>query len=480
MTRDNIDNNKITKKTLKIDLEYQTSHLKGFDDLKGAIGLIGEEYTIIYKSIWYGVLSTKNAKARLKVGGLKTDGRIHPLIVLKSGNGKHEIKTFIEKCMKADDKNCILPTSYHPEQFIGKTRSSKETGVEFIPGHLSADYILIDEGKDLLMSKDSFYAECRKYLRMAMDPHPDNTVYKKQVDNRQDEALSYSPHCCICIFLQPYTLPSIIATDGDLRRFTVPYTSISETEADPFMERLFRMDDDEEALNNFIDFFKPLEEYGKFIVTPEALAAFAKLSTAIRDRGYSRSQRSWEYMQISKYVIQNNLLKFCAIQALQDGTNEIIQRHVELAFIDYFEIMEHTYDFVETKIDGSLDYGDDWKGAVEMDRKALGWLYKNNALSESSSSVSIAQYKKILMKIFNVSERTVGRYIKKYRARNWIETKKGKHDSKVWLKFEPESSMDIHDRVVRGDTDPVKTYKNVTRKYTPLKIDEQKNQWGER
>ena len=61
---------------------------------------------------------------------------------------------------------------------------------------------------------------------------------------------------------------------------------------------------------------------------------------------------------MTDYSIQNMLLKFSTIQALQEGKGIIEKRHVELAFIDYSEILEHTYDYIENKILGTLDYGE--------------------------------------------------------------------------------------------------------------------------
>jgi len=102
------------------------------------------------------------------------------------------------------------------------------------------------------------------------------------------------------------------------------------------------------------------------------------------------------------YTMQNMLLKFCTIQALQDNTNLIDTNHVEFAFVDYAEILEHTYDFIESKILGSLDYGEAWGGAVKKDQEILKWLHEKGATSEETSKVSIKQYEEKIMDLYNV------------------------------------------------------------------------------
>lgn len=122
--------------------------------------------------------------------------------------------------------------------------------------------------------------------------------------------------------------------------------------------------------------------------------------------------------------MQNMLLKFCAIQALQDNTNLIDTNHVEFAFVDYAEILEHTYDFIESKILGSLDYGEAWGGAVKKDQETLKWLHEKGATSEETSKVSIKQYEEKIMDLYNVTERQARRHKARHEESGWIKSKK--------------------------------------------------------
>ena len=402
--------------------------------------LIGDGYIPIMKSIWYNLVSTKIATSRLQIGDIYVDGRIHPLIVLRSGGGKNEMKRVIKEVLNGISKNYIEPTSYHPEQFVGKVKITKDKDGETykpIPGHLSQDYLLIDEGKQLLTSNDPVNSESRKYLRMGMDQYPNNEITKKSVDIDHDNALKYTPHCCVAVFIQPFTLDEHIVLDGDLRRFIVPYVEMKGYMEEKAYEKRLRGNSQFIPSENYIEVIKSLEDFEEFEITEEAITTFNELFDLLSNRGETYSLKMSNYMEIVGYGNQNTFLKFSVIQALQDNTPILDSKHIELAFIDYTEILEHTYLFVENKVIGDLNYGESWNGAMDKDFRALNWLNSNNATSEEESNVSIADYKDRIMRIFYVEERQAGRILKTHIDKGWVETKKGQHDSKLWLAFTP-------------------------------------------
>ena len=108
-----------------IHLEYPTRHLNHFDDLETASDLFGDEYKVIFKALWYQLMSFRIRDSDLKMGRNKADGRINALYPLKAGHGKGELKRIIKEFIKRFDKVYAEPTSLHAEQLVGKTIKAK-------------------------------------------------------------------------------------------------------------------------------------------------------------------------------------------------------------------------------------------------------------------------------------------------------------------------------------------------------------------
>jgi len=145
--------------------------------------------------------------------------------------------------------------------------------------------------------------------------------------------------------------------------------------------------------------------------------------------------------------------------------NQIEPKHVELAFMDYAEILEHTYSFIDNKILGSLDYGENWAGAVKKDQDILKWLHEKGATSMNTSTVSIKDYKEKIMDLYNVKEKQAGRHKTRHEESGWIKSKKGQHDSKVWLAFEHEKESSSDVRGDRVDMEFKDKYMEIIKKY---------------
>jgi hypothetical protein len=69
------------------------------------------------------------------------------------------------------------------------------------------------------------------------------------------------------------------------------------------------------------------------------------------------------------------------------------------------------------------------------------------------------------MEVYNVKEKQAGRYKAKHEENGWIESKKGQHDSKVWLKFKPENETLDEVSKVRVDKDFEDKYMEIIKKY---------------
>lgn len=428
----------------KIELSYPSGHLLGFNNLKASTRLFGDEYNLIFKALWYNQLSSLIATKSLTLGQIRTDGRISTLWPIKSGGGKESIKNTIKGIQKALGFYCSEPTSLHAEQLVGKVvRPSKKNGdYEKIEGFLADDYIIIDEAFNLLTSKELHYSEARKYIRTALDPYPHNTVTKRPTDIPREYSLSYEPKCPITLFVQPFQFENdLLVMEGDIRRLMIPYVKmIGIDRTDAFKRRILNNNNDSKSLQEFCDMIKKIKVPEEFEFTEEGRNVFVELSLDLRDRGFNYSEKIKYFTDNMEFTIQNFLLKFAVVQALQDDTGLVDVKHVELAYIDLFEILEHTYQFIEVKIPGFMNYGEGWQGALMQDQDALRWLHKQGATSFEESKVSIGDYQDEIQNIFDKKERQARNIMEKQIKKGWIKKKKGYQESTVWLNFKPTST----------------------------------------
>lgn len=457
-------------KSQNIVLKYPNKHLKCFDQLIDITRLYGEEYRIIDKALWYSIMSLKNKGVELELGQLRTDGRIQILIPLKSGKGKAELKRTIKDIMTRIKKSVYEPTSLHPEQLVGKTIKKKSKDeYEQIPGYFSRDYLIIDEGKQLLTSKEPNYSESRRYLRIAMDSYPNNTITKKSVDINFENELNYKTYVGCCIFTQPHMYEEDFAMDGDLRRFIIPYVNMTGIDRETaYEDRILSATNSEESLKNFTDFMESLEDIKSFEIEEAPIKTFLNCFNVLVNRGFSHSSsKIRNYMDISDFTLQDMLLKMSAVQALQSNSNIINEEHISLAFIDLFEFMEHLYTFIETKVQGQFDYGEEWNGAMGKDKECLEWLKNKGAISMEKTNISIKDYETKIMTVFKVKERQSIGIKGKHERNGWIKSKKSDHSSKLWL------SLDENKRPARDAMSPLhiqKFYNDKITKFIPETI----------
>jgi hypothetical protein len=429
---------KETPKINKIKLKYPIKHLKGFNDLNKALKLYGKEYIIIKKALWYNLHSTVISKSNISYMQLNVDGRLFLLIPLKSGKGKSNIKHVIKNVSNNLGISAEEPTSLHPEQLVGKVTSRKKRdGTDYyaVEGYLSRDFLIIDEGRELLTSEDLNYSESRKYLRLAFDKYGNNEIMKKPVGIPFGEELRYFPHCCSTIFVQPYRFNESFVTDGDFRRYITPYVNMTGINRQKsYLNRLTDDTDSEKVLNNFTNYLNTLDPFDSFDVSKEAGEALKECSIYLIDRGWAHSEKIKYFIELYDYNIQDMLLKMSAIQALQENTNLITEKHVYLAFIDYAEFLEHMYNFILQKISGDFDYGEKWMGATGPDQEILKWLLDEDATSLNNSKTSINDLIEKIKEIHSVKKRQAQYIKKKYEESGWIKSKQaGPYGTVVWL-----------------------------------------------
>ena len=457
----------LTHKTVK--LSYPTQHLIGFEELAAATALFGSEYTLIFKALWYNLLSYRIRTSKISVGRMKPDGRLSMLYIVNSGRGKGELKRVQKDYINYFNGKCREPTSLHAEQLVGKSvYNKKEKKHEERRGYLRADFLIIDEAFNLLSSKELHYSEARKYIRTALDPYPLNVVSKQLTELGEDHVLEYTPECPINLFVQPLRFENdILVLEGDIRRFIPVYVFMGDNDkTDALKRRVFDSFNDEDSIQDFCNYVNKLMVFESFNMDSSAKTRFAELSIYMTEHGESYSPKIANFIEMVAFTLQNKLLKFAAIQAFQHGRNVIEVIDVEIAYVDLFEILEHAYGFVEYKIPGSLDYGDGWQGARSKDQEALKWLYEKGATSEEESNVSIQEYEDKLSEIFNIKDRQARKYKNKHETKGWVKTRKAPNISKIWLGFRPNPSDPLPALPAIGA--PYQEYKKLVKKIKEL------------
>lgn len=437
----------------EINLDYPTMHLNGYEDLVISTDLFGDEYKPIFKVLWYQLMSFRIRTSDLKMGRNKADGRINAIYPLKAGHGKGEIKRVIKSFVEYFDQIYAEPTSLHAEQLCGKpVKKPRSEDYDFRMGYLARDWLVIDEAFNLLSSNELHYSEARKYIRTALDRYPGNTIHKETTEIGDAAPLEYDPTCPISLFLQPKHFENdILVLEGDLRRVICPYVNMTGVDkTDAYKRNIFDEYDDEEALRRFCHYVEGLESFAQFRTTNEAKVRFLELFFDLLEYGSQYNHKIRNFIDIIGYTLQTFLMKFSAIQALQHGRNQIQPADVELAYLDLFEIMHHTYQYVNNKIPGFLNYGEGWQGAEAKDQEALNWLYEKGAIDQDSA-VNAADYEDKIMDLFKVKERRSRDIIKNHHDRGWIVRKRGSHSSKIWIGFEPEKSIAVNCNLHRGD-----------------------------
>lgn len=428
----------IQEPDIDIDLEYPTEHLKGFDDLVSATDLIGSHYKPIFKVLWYQCHSAMIPTADIRTGKAKVDGRINGLYPIKSGSGKGEIKRVIKSFSRLVNIDCAEPTSMHSEQLIGRVVKKPKTDIyEERRGYMADDWIILDETFTLMSSTDPHYTESRRYMRMGFDKYPDNTVHKRMTDIGNIKVLEYEPTCIATFFLQPKNFDNdLLVEEGDIRRFIIPYvkmTGISKTDA--YTQRIYDEKDNDQALKNFAEHLHNLKPFDHFRLTNEARERFNELFQDLIQYGLNYNEKIRNLVDMIDFTIMNYLLKFCAVQAFQHGRNMIQPADVELAYLDLFEVMHHTYQYVNNKIPGFLNYGEGWQGAEGNDQEVLRWMADQDAIDESSA-IDSADYVSTIMQIFSVKERRARDILKVHKSRGWIQGERQHQKSVVWLSSE--------------------------------------------
>lgn len=362
---------------------------------------------------------------------------------LPSGAGKKNLTNTIVRIAQGLGLNFAKPTSFHPEQLIGKILRKKNDIFEPIYGWFSCPILIFDEAIEFLRSNEPSYKESRKYLVTALDPYGQNELTKKMVDTPIGEALRYNPDMVCTMFFQPFYLYEELVLTGLLRRFIVPYVRVkTKFEVIDYDARLNGEDEVSitDSVNKFVKYLSDIENSirnKEFTFSKEVIDQVSSLHLELLKHGISLSEKSRNYTRIVDYDLQDKLVKMGCIQAASNFRTDVSIEDVEKAFMDLYEFFTCTLDFVDKRIIGYLDYGEGFGGALTKDAEILKWLKETGAVSKESSTITIDDYVNKICEVFDVPYRTARNRYVRHRKTGWVDSiqtgQPPEHTSKVWL-----------------------------------------------
>jgi hypothetical protein len=432
-----IEKRGLDEEPVNSELLYPTFHLQNFDHLGRATGLYGKPYKPIIKAIWY-VLHAQILKERVvTLGDIETDCRMNFTFILRSGGGKKEIEDIITKVCTGLGEKVTKPTSYHPEQLVGKVVKEPKTGeYSQIKGHLGDDILIFDDAIELVKAQKAFNRESRRYIIKALDPIGDNLITKRPTGIPRRHALRYCPNCSIQILLQPFNISGEVVKSGFLRRFLFLLPEIEHSKEIYSQKTLSDGTLKSQSFEIVLDHLKKLRKSGasqKPTFSPKAIERFNELHLLLIEFGEGYSKKVSSFTEIIGFSLQNWFLKMIAILANSHKRTEASIFDVEMAFVDLLEFLDSNFEYVERKVQGSLDY-EDQNQPTGTDFEIIEWLKRKGALSYRASRISIQQFQKEISKKFQISPAGGrGRY-QRYVLKGWIKGKqKGAYGSKVWV-----------------------------------------------
>lgn len=353
---DEKDYNEFYAEQVKIaNIEYATfkqDTSTSFDGIvnkyKTLVGLTGASYEPTTKIIFYSLLANQLKLNKFSFESKQIDLRLSVLLQLKAGHGKKNYEYFIKRTIEGLGRVYQEPTSYHPEQFIGKiiAREVKNDEPEYtaIFGTLAADFLVIDEAHAMLTRKDN--EECLRYIRTALDPIGDNTIMKKQVNIPDEHKLKYNPTCTMLLLTQPITnISEDLLMRGSFRRFVILFvnTTLDERLAARRSARFLTLKEDiyNKIWIKWIEFNKILSEYKNLQYICENYSYIDDYLDKLVINAKAKSAAVLEFYNSSQYTIKQSLFKMAIIRAIVEhkpelgNTITISCNHIESAIEDW-------------------------------------------------------------------------------------------------------------------------------------------------
>lgn len=330
-------------------IEFEKIRSYTFDEIvtkySPLIGLTGASYTHATRLIFYSLLANQLKFNFFTMDSKKIDLRLPILIQLKAGHGKKNYEYFIRRTIEGLGKEYQEPTSYHPEQFVGKiivTENKGEFTYTKVWGTLASDFLVIDEAHALLTRKEN--EECLRYLRTALDPINNNQIQKKQVNIPNEEKLSYFPNCTVLLLTQPINnVNEDLLMRGSFRRFVVLFIETSLDERMQARRIAMFLSLKEDIFNkmwiSWIEFNNKISKYKNLkYICPD----FSRIDDYLDDIGKNAAESGKEVLEFyntSQFTIKQNIFKMAIVRAVvehtQGNTITINKNHIKAAISDW-------------------------------------------------------------------------------------------------------------------------------------------------
>lgn len=414
--------------TKKIELMYFTKHLPNFEVLDKALGLHGEEYKVVLKALYYSLVGLSIKDCAISFGSVKFDTRISLIFIMNSGKGKNNIKQVYKNLSSIFQVSEAL--SLHPEQLIGKVvKGKKDEEPKVVEGYFHSDVLLLDESRELFKSMAEKHSEIRGFTCVALDPLGNNIIHKRMVDFGSKYPLKYPANCTAILFTQPITINAEVFECGFTRRFLI--IGLAGFSDDKFIYNARLNGESRDAyITQFNSYLEGLNHNGEWSFVADVKDALEKYCGLLNDFGLCHSKKGFYYLKkIYGQTLLDMLFKFSCISATYSwNSRNVTVEDVERAYIDLFELLNSTLDCINNN--SNFFYVSDIK---YQELQTLNWLYDSNAISPEKTKLSIKDLKEKICNIYIVEFTRAEHIYFEIVKKGYLVTKKGQHDSKVWL-----------------------------------------------
>lgn len=429
-------------------LEGTHSHLRLFEQIEKTLGLNGKKYYPVKKFLCYFSESVIQPPIQTKIGTTHSDNRIHGLIIATAGKGKGVIKNNIKHSFKGNHK-VVIETSglVHPEQLIGKmVKKGRGENKELIPnkGYLGADVLLHDEANTTLNEKAPNADQSQRIKRTAMDAFGQNLISKKLVDDTLGELLEYNPTTRCLDFMHPEQFEPCFFDKGTYRRyFCFELGNSSNLSIEESVKSIFEEPVDYSEQKRLFESMcsNSYSRFNLFVMNDECKNIVRKWILLWQDFVLNHQNSVVRrFGEMTFYSIKEYFFKMVTVlhgANLKEASEADI---TQMACIDCVHFLLETLENY-CKYGNMANTTDVWRGAKDMEIKALEYLWRNAAVSYDSSEISIVRFKEVVSELFGVHERQARGIISSMKSKNFISSKQvGSDSSRVWLNFEPSIS----------------------------------------
>lgn len=414
------------------NFRFQTTHMPMYDNLSEVISLYGEEYVLSKKIISYSLIGGIIAEP-MRYGSTLFDTRVNITFMMNSNKGKGNIKRVYVNSIPFTHSIC-RPVSTHPEQLIGKVvpiKDSKGNKIPTqIPGYFDINFIIFDESKHLFNSFEQKHKETRQHICTATDAMGTNLIHKQMVEYGSNTPLSYYAKCTIIFLTQPVKIIKDATNDGFLRR-----SFIINCESNGNIEEIYTKRLEETNIQQYTDDFKKFLEVHKGGINTNwqfdnIKESLKKYSLLLYNFGLSHSEKGALYTtKLYSQQHLDNLLKFSCITAIyRRNEKKVTTDDVEIAYMDLMEITNEHLNNINLYCENFNEFKVDYNKLY-----ILKWLYNCGATNEFSEAISINSLRQKMMEIYGISFNGTNPYYGDLKNEEMIKTKKGQHDSCVWI-----------------------------------------------